>query len=129
MNLTCEEYKQLDAIKVLYPDIKYIARDTSGMVWGYKQMAFRGEYAFFNDDSVSEYRYFCENILPSLTWESEPLNIDEALEGRRCDKWINLHDTDEWYGGLYKCPVCEDVNIGVSNYCPNCGRRLEVDND
>lgn len=36
-------------------------------------------------------------------------------------------------GGLtrllgYKCSVCGGFCVGESNYCPNCGAKMEVDN-
>lgn len=47
-------------------------------------------------------------------------------------EWIDLNDSDEIYGDLYKCPFCENIIVtgGIEgkpdNYCGNCGAKLEA---
>jgi len=34
-------------------------------------------------------------------------------------------DLTEFYGDVYKCPFCNDINIWEGfKYCPNCGKKL-----
>jgi hypothetical protein len=37
----------------------------------------------------------------------------------------NIQDRDEWYGLLFVCDKCNWTMIGESNFCPNCGARME----
>lgn len=45
--------------------------------------------------------------------------------------------SDEWDGGYYECSVCGEAFTFIEgtpkenlyNYCPNCGARMEVNND
>lgn len=39
---------------------------------------------------------------------------------------IKSLDPDEAYGGRFECPQCKDTMITLnSNFCPNCGLKLE----
>ena len=45
-------------------------------------------------------------------------------------EWVATDDTDEWYGGVYKCNICgSEVIGGCDNYCPNCGARMKGADD
>ena len=44
----------------------------------------------------------------------------EVIEERLQGKWIIVNDV------YCKCPFCNDVEVKFSNYCPNCGAKLEV---
>jgi rubrerythrin len=37
----------------------------------------------------------------------------------------NIQDRDEWYGLLFVCDKCNWTMIGESNFCPNCGAKME----
>lgn len=39
------------------------------------------------------------------------------------------HDRDEWYGYIYECSECGKRMIGRSNYCPNCGLKMEEEDE
>ena len=40
-------------------------------------------------------------------------------------KWGSENCDDEWWGMSYKCGICGDSMIGKSNYCPNCGAKMD----
>lgn len=61
-------------------------------------------------------------------------NIDEAikngtpLENQKTGHWIIYAElTEEWEGTKkYACDKCgEKVGVFKSNYCPNCGAKME----
>jgi hypothetical protein len=33
-------------------------------------------------------------------------------------------DSDEWYGIFYDCPSCDKGIMEGSNYCQNCGKKI-----
>lgn len=83
MNLKPEEYRQLESIKMLYPWAGWVAKTVNKNICVYELQPCRN-IAMFGDKYVLSDRCIIKNknILPSLTWESEPLNIDEALKNR-----------------------------------------------
>lgn len=48
-----------------------------------------------------------------------------GFEERKTGKWINT-------GSGQECSCCGEIQHGYDNYrryCPNCGEKMEVDND
>lgn len=39
----------------------------------------------------------------------------------------NMQDKDEWCGALFVCDKCNWTMIGESNFCPNCGAKMDGD--
>lgn len=112
MNLTAEEYRQLEAIKVLYPWAKWIARCQYHSLQGFDKKPSGSDFCYRDDNGVGVSISLPMAALRSLTQDSEPLNIDEALEGRGCKH------CDPWGDELLEME--KEVDI-----CPHCGRRLE----
>ena len=52
----------------------------------------------------------------------------EALIDQPQSKWIVCYDVDH-STDIYQCTQCHDVNWYPSNYCPNCGARMEKINE
>ena len=42
-------------------------------------------------------------------------------------KWIEMYESEEWYGSLIECSECgfEMIDIEEANYCPNCGAKMD----
>lgn len=40
-------------------------------------------------------------------------------------EWIDTDDTDEWWGGIYRCSICGEEMIGRYSYCPGCGAEMD----
>lgn len=48
----------------------------------------------------------------------------------RHGRWIELktYDEDGYYVFEYKCSECKYIEpFGVSNYCPNCGAKMDLE--
>ena len=41
-------------------------------------------------------------------------------------KWIDTKGNTEWYAREYECSECGGTMLGESNFCPNCGAKMEV---
>lgn len=52
--------------------------------------------------------------------------IEQISIKRPKGKWKPQHFSEEWYAPLYKCSLCEGEMVGVSDYCPHCGAKMEV---
>lgn len=56
----------------------------------------------------------------------------EALENQKTGRWIVYSElTGEWEGTKkYACDKCgEKVGVFKSNFCPNCGAKMEGENN
>lgn len=65
----------------------------------------------------------------ALTVKSAP-TVD-ALEVHR-GKWIVQKSPDRYHAGLMKCSVCgydDVVETDEYNYCPNCGAKMEENDE
>lgn len=40
--------------------------------------------------------------------------------------WIDIRENTEWYAREYECSECGGTMLGESNFCPNCGAKMEV---
>lgn len=40
--------------------------------------------------------------------------------------WIDTRGNTEWYAREYECSECGGTMLGESNFCPNCGAKMEV---
>lgn len=64
----------------------------------------------------------------TVTWNDAIYHIKTAptIEERKTGKWID--ETFEPWGPVYhpyKCNQCGEHSEAASNYCPNCGARME----
>jgi len=50
--------------------------------------------------------------------------VSEALERQLPLQVKASNDFTEHYGRLYICPFCKESQIGVQNYCKECGQKL-----
>ena len=41
----------------------------------------------------------------------------------------NIQERDEWYGPLFVCDKCNWTMIDKSNFCPNCGAKMDGGQD
>ena len=89
-------------------------------------------------------RYIDANAIPWIGEKDQIFGRDTVyVEKRKVDaipaadvrenthgKWIDTHDEDEWYGGVYICSVCHCSMIGDDcNFCPHCGADMRGEND
>lgn len=44
-------------------------------------------------------------------------------------KWHCGNYLRESFGVAYDCPFCREVVVGVSKYCPNCGNRIDSEQE
>ena len=51
----------------------------------------------------------------------------ECVSAERVGEWQRklVHYTDGSHGYRLKCSVCEEEWLSETNYCPNCGARME----
>ena len=40
--------------------------------------------------------------------------------------WISTESNEEWYSTCYICSFCHGEMIGISNYCPWCGKDMGI---
>ena len=52
----------------------------------------------------------------------------EALTGQPQSKWTICYDVD-YSTDIYQCIQCHNINWYPSNYCPNCGAKMEKINE
>lgn len=54
--------------------------------------------------------------------------IDDAptIDPVRHGRWIDMNTATDNYYPRYKCSVC-DYGANYSNFCPNCGARMDGD--
>jgi hypothetical protein len=64
------------------------------------------------DDVHYEWVAFVEDINELPTVDAEPV---------RHGKWIEYPTAD----GMNQCSACGILRFGESNYCPNCGARMD----
>ena len=63
------------------------------------------------------------------------LNAEQMIHAlpsvtHKSGKWIvDKGSLDSQYGEVCKCSKCEIESIGVSNFCPNCGARMESEDE
>ena len=77
-------------------------------------------------------------ILKNISWQMGSVereqNIEafcmaiEALTDRPQSKWIICYDVDH-STDIYQCIQCHNINWYPSNYCPNCGAKMEKVNE
>ena len=51
----------------------------------------------------------------------------KGKEERPTGKWNKCFNKEYFIG--WKCSRCEKICNGIFNYCPNCGARMEADNE
>lgn len=61
----------------------------------------------------------------------ETINKQPTIEAApvRCGRWIKTDKHDIYYQPGYKCSVCEILTTCHGNYCPNCGAKMEKNNE
>lgn len=68
----------------------------------------------------------CQHSMPISA--SEALGIEKkpevVSESKATSRWIEVMDT-QGYTLDYKCPHCNHHTMLQSNYCPDCGKKLE----
>lgn len=62
----------------------------------------------------------------AMTYCDDFINKDDVVEvkhGKWIDKFINLYGTKKFIG--FRCTSCDLTNDCKSNYCPNCGAKMD----
>ena len=64
--------------------------------------------------------------LDALDFAIRCLQDPESLRPK--GRWIDEIDLDEFWGELvlHKCSLCNGIQLVQTNYCPNCGAKMEV---
>ncbi len=75
-----------------------------------------------------EYKEFQTREMMLLNAEQFIHLLPSVEPERKTGKWLHA-DLDIPGVGYYKCSVCGDDIYDVTNYCPNCGAKMEVSND
>ena len=56
-------------------------------------------------------------------------DLPSVQSNQKRGKWISIHDdifADKYYCSCCKMePICNDTEYILSNFCPNCGARME----
>lgn len=47
------------------------------------------------------------------------------VEPVKCEKWEVVWTYNNFIKHMYKCPTCEKNQFARSNYCPNCGAKMD----
>lgn len=58
--------------------------------------------------------------------QTELMLLPPAEPKRIRGKWIDTRGNTEWYAREYECSECGGTMLGESNFCPNCGAKMEV---
>lgn len=69
------------------------------------------------------------SLYPLQEFEEKAIKtILDALPSAEPKKgtWIDTRGNTEWYAREYECSECGGTMLGESNFCPNCGARMEV---
>lgn len=88
-------------------------------------------------DDCGDHRFFvrCECGINQDKLYSQKCDAIRSWNRRKniekCGRWITIHD--DVFAGTYKCSVCgskppfddDGFYFGLTNYCPNCGARME----
>ncbi len=69
-----------------------------------------------------------DNILANRPTERDSLivAVRKAFAEPKRGKWIDTKGNTEWYAREYECSECGGTMLGESNFCPNCGAKMEV---
>lgn len=60
--------------------------------------------------------------------DNDVQTIAQLPSAERVGKWIDMNTSTTMYMPRYKCSICNEW-ASKSNYCPNCGARMEVKNE
>ena len=79
-------------------------------------------------DKVNGNEHFVFGVETVLEYAEHLPTVDavEVVHGR----WIEINprkDVEGWIEFDYQCPVCKEVSWEESNYCPNCGAKMDGD--
>lgn len=66
-----------------------------------------------------DFPYLSETTLEELIDEAPTIDAEPVRHG----KWIEYPIAD----GMNQCSVCGVLRFGESNYCPNCGCRMDAE--
>lgn len=50
-----------------------------------------------------------------------------SVSTEKTGRWIDQGYKEEWWAEYYNCSECGYGMVGVDNYCPNCGAKMEVE--
>lgn len=127
MDLTPRQYRVLEAIKILSPLGRYLARDKDGDLWCYAELPTRNKTMWLGGTAYKVNMYH----FPLITWDTEPFSIDELLIDSGCDFCKNA---DFSTFGIYN----DRVSLAAGNskfdedeqfqFCPECGKELRQGN-
>ena len=69
-----------------------------------------------------------DNVLANRPTERDSLivAVRKAFAEPKIGKWIDTRGNTEWYAREYGCSECGGTMLGESNFCPNCGAKMEV---
>lgn len=56
---------------------------------------------------------------------AERLMRSGLIKEEKPQKWIFLFNSPLDGTPCYKCPICKEFKRGKSNFCPNCGTKME----
>lgn len=85
---------------------------------------------------IDEYSWTDKNGMHGLKWcvMMEALDVvEEAAQlpdvaPVQCGQWKETEEYDDEYGYFkmsYRCPICWSSFSAKTNYCPNCGAKME----
>ena len=74
-------------------------------------------------------RFYYENCISKLIEDAaDAINELQAAAPKR-GEWLDSGSFDELYARAYVCSACGREALGFTNYCPNCGAKMEVSED
>lgn len=56
----------------------------------------------------------------------EDLEEQGRLIEQKRGKWIKKHNEKSWTHYTYSCSICDSGSDCDTNYCPNCGAKMEL---
>ncbi len=81
------------------------------------------EDAISRDEAI---RVAEQGQIQGYEWQFKKLcNLPSVTPQPKIGQWIAMGEGFT----LYKCSECEAVEFKKSKYCPNCGTKMEVQND
>ena len=76
----------------------------------------------------NEYHQICELRLHNRTFYDDAIRNGRPL---KTGHWVrvSIDKYSEHAHYWYKCDLCGKQHIGDTNFCPNCGAKMEVANE
>lgn len=74
---------------------------------------------------TKEYGCIGEDIIKIADFWAEREKNKECEQDRLQGQWNPTGNMEEWYAPEYACSVCGETMLGLTDFCPYCGAKME----